>query len=246
LLDLLARHPATARFLATKLVRRFVSDSPPPALVARAAATYRRTDGDLRAVVRTIVTSPEFFAAAAFRAKVKSPFELVVSTMRVLGAAPDSSARTAQLVARLGQPLFGHQAPNGWPETSEPWMNTGAILNRINFGLNVATGRVPVVRLASWPSARTLAPLPREAQVDGVIHALLGGAVSRDTRDVLITGTNPFLQARAGQNAAASGNTTGGMMTDSAPSVAPPPPSRAAAFAQIVGLALGAPEFQRR
>ena len=243
LLDLLARHPATARFLATKLVRRFVSDSPPPALVARAAATYRRTDGDIRAVVRTIVTSPEFFAAAAFRAKVKSPFELVISTMRVLGAAPDSSARTAQLVARLGQPLFGHQAPNGWPETSEPWMNTGAILNRINFGLNVATGRVPVVRLTSWPSARPLATLPREAQVDGVIHALFGGAVSRDTRDVLITGTNPFLQARAGQTVGVMADDA---MTDSAPPVAPTPPSRAAAFAQIVGLALGAPEFQRR
>ncbi len=118
-----------------------MSDTPPQALVDRAAATFTRTNGDIREVVRTIVTSPEFFSRAAFRAKVKSPFEVVVSTMRALDAPPDATPRTAQLVARLGQPIFGHQAPNGWPETSEPWMNTGAILNRINFGMAAAANR---------------------------------------------------------------------------------------------------------
>src|SRR5688572_17861412 len=101
-LDILARHPSTAKFIARKLAVRFVSDEPPQTLVDRAAATFTRTKGDIREVVRTIVTSPEFFSRTAFRAKVKSPFEVVVSTMRALGSAPDPTPRSAQLVARLG------------------------------------------------------------------------------------------------------------------------------------------------
>lgn len=237
-LDLLARHPATATFIATKLARRFVSDTPPPALVQRAAATFTRTDGDIREVVRTIVTSPEFFATAAYRAKVKSPFELVVSALRVMNATADLSPRTAQQVSRLGQPLFGHQAPNGYPETGDAWMNTGAILNRINFGLAMASGRVPGVRLAAWPSARTLARLPREQQVDGVIRDILGGNASVDTRQVLLTGTNPFLAAQGAEKMEPSMTATDNerVETGSAPT----------GLAQIIGLALGAPEFQRR
>jgi len=230
-LDLLARHPSTARFIATKLARRFVSDTPPAALVERAAATFTRTDGDIRAVVRTIVTSPEFFSTAAYRAKVKSPFELVTSALRAMGAAPDSTPRTAQLLGRLGQAPFGHQAPNGYPETGDAWMNTGAILNRINFGVAMGAGRVPGVKLADWPPARELARLPREQQVEGVIRELLGGDVSADTRQVLLSGTNPLL-ARQGA-------------TDTTGMAARPVPS-ARGLAQVVGLALGAPEFQRR
>ncbi len=241
-LDLLARHPSTARFIARKLAVRFVSDTPPATLVERAAATFTRTDGDIREVVRTIVTSPEFFATAAYRAKVKSPFELVVSTLRAMDAPMDATPRTALLLARLGQPLYGHQAPNGWPETGDAWMNTGAILNRINFGLAAAGGRVPGIRLGQWPATRELAPLPREQQVDGVIRALLGGAASSDTRQVLLTGTNPLLEARQGPDSAAVG--MGGAMRGGGAGFGPAP--RVAGFAQIVGLALGAPEFQRR
>lgn len=288
-LDLLARHPKTAEFIATKLARRFVSDTPPAALVSRAAASFRRTDGDIREVLRTIITSPEFFATAAYRAKVKSPFELVTSALRAMNAAPDATPRTSQLVSRLGQPIFGHQAPNGYPETGDAWMNTGAILNRINFGLAMASGRVPGVRLADWPVTKQLAGLPRDAQVDGVIRALLGGDASSDTRQVLLTGTNPFLARRdtaaaldslladepdepmmdvmTGGDAAARRRAAQARRAERAPmaqqqkaagreaikptrgatltqSIGTLPP--ATGFAQIVGLALGAPEFQRR
>jgi len=294
-LDMLAHHPATATFIATKLARRFVSDTPPAALVERAAATFRRTDGDIRETLRTIVTSNEFFSTAAYRSKVKSPFELVVSTLRAMDARPDSTPRAAQLVSRLGEPIFGHQAPNGYPETGDAWMNTGSILNRINFGLAAATGRVPGVKLNDWPATKQLSNLTREEQVDGVIRQLFGGAVSNDTRQVLLTGTNPFLQSRAAVEAmradtngiaedTAMGtmdvvNDMGGTASADAASkkearrearrpmdqqqraagremVKPnaagtltqsigniPPMS---GFAQIVGLALGAPEFQRR
>jgi Protein of unknown function (DUF1800) len=218
-LDIVARHPSTARFIARKLCIRFVSDSPPPALVDRAAATFQRTDGDIREVVRTIVTSPEFFSRAAYRSKVKTPFEVVTSALRALDAEPDSTPRAAQVVARLGEPLYGHQAPNGYAETGESWMNTGAILARINFGLAVAKGSVPGATLERWPLMARLARAPREAQVDGVVTALLDGDASPDTHRILLSGNNPML--------------TTGVQTPTG-------------LAQIIGLALGAPEFQRR
>src|SRR5205085_5498638 len=121
--------PHTAHYIAQKLATRFVSDEPPAALVDRAATTFLKTNGDIREVVRTIVTSPEFFSRAAYRAKVKSPFELVASALRAVGAQADTTPRAAQMVAFLGAPIFGHQAPNGWPETGDAWMNSGAILN---------------------------------------------------------------------------------------------------------------------
>ena len=231
-LDLLARHPSTARFIATKLAVRFVSDSPPPALIDRAAATFSRTDGDIRETVRTIVTSPEFFSRAAYRSKVKSPFETVVSSLRALGARPDTTARTAQIVARLGQPLYGRQTPDGWPEDGKAWMNTGAILNRINFGMALASDRVPGVRLRRWAAYDSLESAPPDAQVDAVVALLLGGDVSTDTRMVLRSGEHPFLAAAAASD-----------------SVVEPARGRRAdlsGIAQVVGLALGSPEFQRR
>jgi uncharacterized protein (DUF1800 family) len=225
-LDIVAHHPATARFIARKLCIRFVSDSPPPALVDRAAETFTRTDGDIRQVLWTIVTSPEFFSRTAYRSKVKTPFEVVVSATRALDAAADSTPRTAQMIARLGEPIFGHQAPNGYAETGESWINTGAILSRINFGLAVAADRVPGASVERWPVAVQLASLPRDAQVDGVIAALLGGDASPDTRRILLSGNHPFLTAARADSSAIQAEPQG--------------------FAQIVGLAIGAPEFQRR
>ena len=140
-----------------------MSDSVPPALVDRVASTFTRSDGDIRECLRTIFTSPEFFSRAAYKAKVKSPFELVVSAMRVVGAQPDSTPRTAQLIAKLGEPLYGHLAPNGYPERGDAWINTGAILARINFGLIVASGRVPGASLAEWTDGQSLAALPHDA-----------------------------------------------------------------------------------
>jgi uncharacterized protein (DUF1800 family) len=263
-LDILARDPHTAHFIARKLAVRFVSDDPPPALVERAAQTFLRTDGDIRETVRTIVTSPEVFSRAAYRAKVKSPFELVASSLRALGAQPDTSMRSAQVVAFLGQPIFGHRDPNGWPETGEAWMNSGAILNRINFGAALAAGRLPNASVAQWSQADQLRGAPRDQQVDAVVDAFLGGHVSPDTRQILMDGENPLartLSARA--------DTTGAMTADPSmqkrddPAMRDARPAKGGAarpavarglgrpvqltgLAQVVGLAIGAPEFQRR
>ena len=244
-LDIVARHPSTARFIATKLAIRFVSDEPPSSLIDRAADTFTRTDGDLREVVRTIVTSSEFFASAAYRAKVKSPFELVVSALRAINATPDLTPRTAQVVARLGQPLFLHQAPNGWPERGDAWINTGAILNRINFGLALAGGALPGASPERWTRYAELESVPRTAQVDGVISGFLGGEASVETRAILERGENPL--AARGSTAPDSSL----MDDDMRPSGRPrrDPLSRPVdldGLKEIIGLALGAPEFQRR
>jgi len=263
-LDILARDPHTAHFIARKLAVRFVSDDPPPALVERAAQTFLRTDGDIRETVRTIVTSPEFFSRAAYRSKVKTPFELVASSLRALGAQPDTSMRSAQVVAYLGQPIFGHRDPNGWPETGDAWMNSGAILNRINFGAALAAGRLPNASVTQWSQAEKLRAAPRDEQVDAVVDAFLGGHVSPDTRQILLEGENPLARKLS-----ASSDTTNAMaaepsmqsMTDATARNARPTKGGAArpavarglgrpvqlnGLAQVVGLAIGAPEFQRR
>src|SRR5207249_732034 len=196
-LDIVARHPSTARFITTKLARRFVSDSAPPALVDRCASVFTRSDGDIRETVRCVITSPEFFSRAAYRAKVKTPFEVVASALRAVGAQPDTTPRTVQVVARLGQPIFGRQTPDGWPDRGDAWMNTGAILNRINFGLSLAAGQVPDASLNNWPDYASLGTQPRAQQVDGVIKAMLGGQASTETRQVLMSGDNPMLSKPA-------------------------------------------------
>src|SRR3954462_1477747 len=195
--DILAKSPATARFISFKLARRFVSDTPSKALVDHAAQVYLRTDGDIREVVRAIITSPEFFSQQAFHTKVKTPFEVVVSAMRALDAAPDSTPRSAQVIAYLGQPIFGHQAPNGWPETGDAWMNTGAILNRINFGMAAAAGRLPGVDIRAVPALDTIRSAARDKQVDAVVSTILNGMVSPDTRAVLLSGEHPLLASGA-------------------------------------------------
>jgi uncharacterized protein (DUF1800 family) len=146
-LDILARQPSTARHITRKLVVRFVSDSAPPALVDRCSAVFMKSDGDVRETLSCVVTSPEFFSQAAYRGKVKTPFELVVSAFRATGATPDHTPRSSQIVARLGQPIWGRQTPDGWPDRAEEWMNAGAMVNRVNFGLMMASGRVPGVKL---------------------------------------------------------------------------------------------------
>jgi uncharacterized protein (DUF1800 family) len=136
-LDILAKHPSTARFIATKLVRRFVSDTPPPALVDRAAARFHDTDGDLREVVRTILTSPEFLAPAARGAKVKSPFDFVISSLRATGTDAADPVVYVRALQQLGMPLYMCQPPTGYSDTADAWLNTGALVNRMNFALRL-------------------------------------------------------------------------------------------------------------
>ena len=156
-LDILASHPSTATFISTKLVRRFVSDTPPPALVERAAKRFHETHGDIRDVLTTILTSPEFFAADAYRAKVKTPFEFVVSAVRVTDADVTEATPLVQAVRTLGMPLYMCQPPTGYADRAEAWVNTGALLSRMNFALQLVSGKMRGVRPGTSPASAALA-----------------------------------------------------------------------------------------
>ena len=177
-LDILAAHPSTARFIATKLARRFVADTPPPALVDRAAARFRETRGDIREVVKAIVTSQEFFAPAAYRAKVKTPFEFVVSSVRATGAEMAIALPIVQALRDLGMPPYGCQPPTGYADRADAWVNTGALLGRMNFALSLTEGRLRGVRPGTAAGDAT------QAQ-DSLIGSALAGDISGSTRSTV-------------------------------------------------------------
>jgi uncharacterized protein (DUF1800 family) len=223
-IDILVRHPATARFISSKLARHFVSDQPPAALVDRLAATFRSSDGDIRAVMTTLVSSPEFWSADAYRAKIKTPFEVVVSAVRALDG-HRGSLELAREVGRLGQPLYEAQPPTGYPDRAESWVNTGALLGRMNFALTLAHNRI---RGAAVDLDGVIGAVDRTqpAQVlDTVLTAVLHGAVTPHTRAVLTAQLrNPEITRTTGDDRAASD-------TD---------------VEKLAALVLGSPEFQRR
>jgi uncharacterized protein (DUF1800 family) len=146
-IDLLAHHPSTAAFISRKLAQRFVADDPPKGLVDRMAATFLTTDGDLRAVLQTLFSSPEFLSDAAWQAKVKSPLEMVVSAVRAVGGDVSDTFVLAQRIADLGEPLYGKVEPTGYPNTSEGWTNTAGVLGRINFATALAADQIPGVKV---------------------------------------------------------------------------------------------------
>jgi uncharacterized protein (DUF1800 family) len=149
ILDMLAHHPSTAHYISTKLVRRFVADEPPAEIVAAAARTFQETRGDIRAVLATIFAHPGFFAAEVRGAKIKKPLEMVVSALRAVNADIDTrfgEARVlATVLARMGEPLYQHEAPDGYPDVAAAWMSTNAMFQRLRFGLDLARGQVPGV-----------------------------------------------------------------------------------------------------
>jgi uncharacterized protein (DUF1800 family) len=225
-IDILTRHPSTARFVATKLVRRFVSDEPDPALVARVAATYRATAGDISDMLRTIVESPEFTSPAAYRAKIKKPSELVVSAARALGASVDAETVLAlsRASARIGEPLYEAQPPTGYPDTAEAWVNTGALLARINFALELTQNRLGGVRVSLAPLTRGIDVRDPGAVLDRVLSGVLHGQVTAATRDTLRRQLDdPEIRRATADDRVAT------------PDVE-----------KIVALVLGSPEFQRR
>jgi uncharacterized protein (DUF1800 family) len=184
LLKLLASQHATMHHVSRKLCARFVSDDPPDGCVDAAVDAWHRTNGDIRAVLRAIFTSPDFWAPQAVRAKVKTPLEFVVSAVRATGAEPDSTLRLAQVVGRLGQPLYLQPAPTGYPETQAQWVNSGALLGRMNAAVALAANRLP----GAGVDLDDLVPstADHEALVDAVNTRVLGGMMSPHTRSVIL------------------------------------------------------------
>jgi uncharacterized protein (DUF1800 family) len=178
-IDILSRHPSTATFISRKLAQRFVADAPPQQLVDRMAATFTRTDGDLRAVLETMFLSREFLSEGAWQTKLKSPLELVLSAVRALDADVTDTMALSQRIAELGQPLYGKAEPTGYPNTGEAWTSSAGFLGRINVANALLTGGIDGVAVDATR-------LPREP---GVAAArLLGTAPSPATRSVLEKG----------------------------------------------------------
>jgi hypothetical protein len=189
-LDILVAHPSTAKFIATKLCRKFVSDNPDPALVARVADAFHKSSGDIKTTLRAIFNSPEFNSSEARRAKIKTPFELAASSLRTLGADVEVRPALIQWVARMGEPLYGYQAPTGYPDTAEFWVNTGALLERLNFSLALVSNRIPGARVDlsrfAGDEATSSRAVDQRAVVESFLRAALQGDISPKSREVLM------------------------------------------------------------
>jgi len=198
LLAWLADQPATMHHVGRELCERFVNDEPPDGCVDDAVAAWQRSGGDIREVMRAIVRGQDFWAAANVRAKVKTPLEFVVSALRAVEADPDTTPRLSQVVARLGEPLYMHVAPDGYPEKEESWVNGGALLNRMNAGVALAAGKLP------GASVDLDSVVPATADADQLIAAvnarILGGTMTAHTKDVIrrqVSDISDPVQARA-------------------------------------------------
>jgi uncharacterized protein (DUF1800 family) len=258
-LDILAHQPSTAKFIATKLARRFVSDNPSPALVERVAAVFTKSDGDIRETLRAIFTSPEFNSPEAYRAKIKRPFELAISAIRTLGGETNGAPAIHQWIAKMGQPLYGYQTPNGYSDVAENWVNTGSLLERLNFGLALASNRIPGTRvdLARFTGDAARTEMNMERVMGRFLDVIVQGDVSQRTKATLLrqlneplpTTTSPPTDTRMLDD----GNTMmrpggGGGRRGQQAQVAMADLSKASnpELVKVVGLILGSPEFQRQ
>jgi uncharacterized protein (DUF1800 family) len=224
-LDMLAHHPSTAHFISKKLAMRFVSDDPPESLVDRMAQTFMNFDGDIREVLRTMYQSPEFWAPQTYRAKVKTPLEFVVSAIRASGADVQTPQALNNQLQKLGMPLYAMQPPTGYSMKADAWVNSAALLNRMNFGLTLAAGKLPGVQ---WNPSATVNQKQIPSDPTGALanfeNALLDGDVSKQTHTTILNQLNDPQAAARNKVPAADGTN----------------------LRLITGLLLGSPEFQRR
>jgi uncharacterized protein (DUF1800 family) len=261
-LHMLATSPATAKFVSTKLAVRFVSDTPPTALVDRMAKAFVASDGDIKTVLRTMFDSPEFWSPEVYRAKLKTPEEFVISAVRASGAEVKNALPLVQSLDKLGMPLYGMQTPNGYSWMAEPWVNTGDLVSRMNFAVGLSSDRIPGVQ-TNWPrllgqtgagmepAALTSetgngAAAAKEAKLEML---LLGQPVSDRTRTTVLQGLqDQTMQQQAMKDFSIQPNDFEPMAQVLNPAMVKqqprPPMDREAAM--MAGLLLGSPEFQRR
>ena len=221
-LHFLARHPSTAKFICTKLATRFVSDNPPPALVDRMSQTFLKKKGDISEVLRTLFRSPEFWAPDAYRAKVKTPLEFVVSAVRANGANVTDAMPLSRQLQNMGMPLYGMQPPTGYSMKADAWVNSSALLGRMNFALALTSGKLKGVQVDSDRTGNL--PSDPRAALASLEHTLLEGDVSQQTHDTIA-------------NKLQDPQISGRKLDD---------PVRPSNVSMIEGLLLGSPEFQRR
>ena len=239
-LHLLAHHPSTARFISTKLAMRFVSDDPPPALVDEMAQTFLKKDGDIREVLKTMFKSPAFWSDDVYRAKVKTPLEFVASAVRATGADVSDALPLARQLNTLGMPLYGMQPPTGYSMKSDAWVNSSALLGRMNFSLALMSGKIKgvqvnadsLVNTGAQANAASPGASDPERTLSVLEASLLAGEASKQIHDAIIKQLeNPAGPQAEAKPAARKSNK---------------PPALTSNTGTIAGLILGSPEFQRR
>ena len=190
-IEILSQHPSTARYISTKLARRFVADDPPAALIDSMAHTFVKTGGDLRAVMQTMLTSREFFSEGAWQSKIKSPLEVVASAVRALDVHPTDVFPFAQNVAEMGEPLYSHESPNGYKDVSEAWLSTASVMARIEFVRMLASGKMPGVtadlsRLTGKDAAAVARDLLHREPAEQTLAAIARGLQDKPSDPALI------------------------------------------------------------
>jgi uncharacterized protein (DUF1800 family) len=247
-IDILVKHPSTAKFIAKKLAIKFVNDNPSEALVKRVAEAFTKSNGDIKTALRALFTDKEFFAPENYRAKIKTPFELAVSSIRALGGDTQAGLPMLAMLTKLGEVPYGYQAPTGYPDTAEDWVNTGALLERLNFAIAVASNRIPGTRV----DLKGFDPKDRAKILDQAIKSILGGEVSATTRATLqkqIEQPLPEVKAanEVDDTSQAPDMRGGGQGNRGAGRQARllNPTGNAEVF-KVVSLVLGTPEFQRQ
>ena len=245
-IDILVKHPSTAKFIARKLAVKFVSDSPTEGLVKRVAEAFTRSGGDIKTTLRTLFSDKEFFAPENYRAKVKTPFELAISSIRALGADTNGGPAMLAMLNKLGEVPYGYQAPTGYPDTAEDWVNTGALLERLNFAIAVASNRIPGTRV----DLKNFTSKDKSKILDAAILHILDGDVSAATRATLLKQVNqplPEVKAAAEADDDMDTPTMQGQQRGRANRqrrlLAP---SGDPEVFKVVSLVLGSPEFQRQ
>jgi uncharacterized protein (DUF1800 family) len=224
-LRILAHHPSTAKFVCTKLAVRFVSDDPPQPLVDRMTQIFLKRDGNIREVLKTMLDSAEFWTPEAYRAKMKTPLEFAVSALRASGAEVTDPMPIARQLQSMGMPLYGMQPPTGYSMKADAWVNSSALLGRMNFALALTSGKVKGVQIDSehTPGRNDVFADPQQT-LTALENSLLAGDVSKQTHDVISARLQDSKISRR-------------KLDD---------PARPPNIGLIGGLLLGSPEFQRR
>jgi len=249
-IDVLVKHPSTAKFIARKLATKFVNDNPSDALVGRVADAFSKSNGDIKTTLRALFSDKEFFAPENYRAKIKTPFELAVSSIRAVGGDTTSGPQMLAMLNKLGEVPYGYQAPTGYPDTAEDWVNTGALLERLNFAVAIASNRIPGTRV----NLSNLAAPTKSAILDKAIAEILEGEISPATKAQLVKQIEqPLPEVKAanevdddaddappmrpgGQQGARQGGRQARLLE----------PSGNPDVFKAVSLVLGSPEFQRQ
>jgi uncharacterized protein (DUF1800 family) len=264
LLNMLAHHPSAAKFITRKLAVRFVSDNPPQSLLNKMVKTFNEKDGDIKEVLITMVSSPEFWSSDAVREKTKSPFELAIGAVRSLKAQINQPYQLYTWINRMGEKKYYYQAPTGFPDKGQYWINTGSLLNRMNFGLALALGRIPGVTVnllalnQNHEPESALAALTTysklimpERNLNETIKRLTPmlndpllmdkvAAASAQMKPVANPSTTFNDAMTKGKRADTLRNTSGSYTTKQSAGI------NKNMLSQVVGVIIGSPEFQRR